>query len=61
MQSLTLAHVRKGNTYPIPIGDANLCVWTGINKTRHTVDLKKINNIGNKSIKSRHYFMNKYK
>lgn len=53
--------IKNGNLYPIPIKDANFSVWTGINKTRHTVDLKKIKNIGNKSIKRRHHFMNKFK
>ena len=53
--------IKNGNLYPIPIKDANFGIWTGINKTRHTVDLKKITNIGIKSIKRRHHFMNKFK
>ncbi len=52
-----LAHVRKGNTYSIPIYDANFSRWSGVTKTPiKNVRVDKIKNIGCKKIKKRHYF-----
>ncbi len=49
--------IKQGNLYPIPMKDSNFSVWTGINKTKHTVDVKKIQGIGKKSFKKRHHFI----
>lgn len=49
--------IKNGNLYPIPLKDSNFSVWTGINKTKHHVDAKKIKGIGKKSFKRRHHFI----
>lgn len=52
-----IAHVRKGNTYPIPKRDANFTLWSGVNKTPiKNVPISKLKDIGKKSIKKRHHF-----
>ncbi|MBO5357335.1 MAG: hypothetical protein J6A95_06150 [Clostridia bacterium] len=56
-----IAHVRKGNIYPIPKYDTNLPKWSGI--TKHpikNVELSKIQDIGKIKIKQRHSIMKKY-
>jgi len=49
--------LKSGNVYPIPYNDSNFKVWTGINRTRHIVDLNKIKDIGTRSFKRRHHFI----
>lgn len=52
-----LSHIRKGNTYSIPIYDANFSRWSGVTKTPiKNVCVDKVKNIGCKKIKQRHYF-----
>ena len=52
-----LWHVRNGNTYPIPIRDANFSRWSGINADIiRGVKIKSIKNIGVKRIRKRHNF-----
>jgi hypothetical protein len=57
-----LWQVRKGNTYPIPIRDANFARWSGItNNPIKNVPVSKIQDIGKKKIKRRHkFFIGKY-
>ena len=55
--SKKLYHVRKGNTYPIPVYDSNFKKWSGVTKTPiKNVQIDKIESIGNKKIKRRHIF-----
>ena len=49
--------IKNGNLYPIPVKDANFSVWTGINRTKHTVHINKVKDIGKKSFKRRHHFI----
>ena len=52
-----IRQVKKGNTYSIPLYDADFTRWSGINKTPIcNVDVSKIQDIGKKKIKTRHKF-----
>lgn len=52
-----LAHVKKGNTYPIPKYDSNFTRWSGVNKKPiKGVPISKILSLGNKGFKKRHRF-----
>lgn len=52
-----IAHIKKGNIYPIPIGDTNLSHWSGVTKTPiDNVKISNIKGIGNRYIKKRHWF-----
>lgn len=57
-----LSHVKKGNTYPIPIYDATFSKWSGVTKTPiKNIRTDAIKNIGCKSIKKRHnFYIGKY-
>lgn len=50
--------VKKGYVYPIPKKDGNFRQWSGINLDGNinNVELSKIKNVGQKSIKRRHKF-----
>jgi hypothetical protein len=52
-----IAHVKKGNTYPIPYRDANFFKWSGVNcNSIKGVNISDIQDIGKKKIKRRHKF-----
>ena len=52
-----LAHVRKGNTYPIPYYDCNFSRWSGVTKTPiKNVGIRHLQGIGQKYIRRRHQF-----
>lgn len=52
-----IKQVKKGNTYPIPKYDTNFSRWSGINKKPiSNVPIDKVQDIGKKKIKKRHYF-----
>lgn len=48
--------IRKGYVYPIPKNDSNLTRWSGISNNPKIVARSEIENIGRKSIKTRHKF-----
>jgi hypothetical protein len=51
-------HVRKGDTYPIPIVDANFTKWSGINyDSIKNVKISNIQDIGKKQIKRKHQIL----
>lgn len=54
-----LHKVKKGYLYPIPISDTNLAQWSAVNLDGNinNVPLSKINNIGYRSMKTRHKFI----
>ena len=52
-----LHQVKKGNTYPIPVKDANFTKWSGINHdVIKNVKVAEIQDIGKKRIKRKHNF-----
>lgn len=54
-----LYKVKKGYLYPIPTRDTNFVQWSAVNLDGNinNVPLSKINNIGYRSMKTRHKFM----
>ncbi len=52
-----LRQVKRGNTYVIPKTDANFRLWSGVNIIPiRNVRIDRIEDIGKKKIKKRHYF-----
>ena len=52
-----LKQVKRGNTYAVPFRDATFTRWSGINKKPiKNVKTSKIEDIGRKKIKRRHFF-----
>ena len=49
--------IKNGDLYPLPLSDSNFINWTGVNKNTHKINIKKIRNIGVKTIKKRHHFI----
>ena len=56
-----IRHVRYGDTYPIPIKDANFSLWSGVNLQKiNNIDISAIKSIGKRDIKNKHKsFINK--
>ena len=57
LQLNKLKQVKRGNTYVIPFGDEKFTRWSAVNrKPIKNVKVSKIEDIGKKKIKRRHFF-----
>lgn len=48
---------RDGELYSFPVFDSTFPRWTALNKNVHTVNIRRLQNIGSKTIRRRHHFM----